>query len=285
MAEHDMLELKRQTLGGTNTRTERLADHSQSSTLPGTIERVSCKVGDASCGEAHAGSISRSIKLDRSSVESSMLRLQRRFGNRYVARVIDRVTDGEGGGSEAAIEREIDGARGGGQALDHGVRGQMENSFGADFGGVRVHTDERADTLNHTLSARAFTTGQDIFFRQGEYNPGSSGGRELLAHELTHVVQQNGDGIQRKMDVSQPGDAHEVEADQMASAVMRQEQQTLPASAASALQRQEMLPEDKDKEKLSAKLMREASPEEDKDKLSTKQDDSFLSRQEDEQEE
>ena len=60
---------------------------------------------------------------------------------------------------------------------------------------MRVHTGPRADSLNHTLQAKAFTTGQDIFFRQGAYNPASSGGQELLAHELTHVVQQNGDRV------------------------------------------------------------------------------------------
>ena len=73
----------------------------------------------------------------------------------------------------------------------------MEQAFGADFGGVKVHTDSRSDQLNQSIQARAFTTGQDVFFRQGEYNPGSRGGQELLAHELTHVVQQNGGTVQR----------------------------------------------------------------------------------------
>jgi peptidoglycan hydrolase-like protein with peptidoglycan-binding domain len=86
--------------------------------------------------------------------------------------------------------------------------------------------------LSQSLSARAFTTGRDVFFRQGEYSPGSSSGRELLAHELTHVVQQNGDGIQRKMTVSEPGDAHEIEADQMARQVVRQEIQHTPSADA-----------------------------------------------------
>jgi hypothetical protein len=72
----------------------------------------------------------------------------------------------------------------------------MEPVFGADFSQVRVHTDTQANTLNRTLSARAFTTGRDIFFRQGEYRPGSSTGQELIAHELTHVVQQGGAGVQ-----------------------------------------------------------------------------------------
>ncbi|WP_199321095.1 eCIS core domain-containing protein, partial [Aphanizomenon flos-aquae] len=64
--------------------------------------------------------------------------------------------------------------------------------------GVKVHTDGESDQLNKSLNSRAFATGQDIFFSQGAYNPGSRDGQELLAHELTHVVQQNG-GVQRKI--------------------------------------------------------------------------------------
>ena len=222
-----------------------------SSPQPSAIDRVACRVGDASCGDAHAATVSRSMRLDRSSVESSMLRLQRVFGNHYVGQVIDRMRDGDGGNE---IERTIDGARGGGQGLDHAVRGQMESSFGADFGAVRVHTDDRADHLNGALSAKAFTTGSDIFFRHGEYSPGSSGGRELLAHELTHVVQQSGDGIQRKMTVSQPGDTHEVEADQMARLVMQHEQVGGANSNPAAVQRQpEKLPDEEEKKKVQMK--------------------------------
>jgi hypothetical protein len=68
----------------------------------------------------------------------------------------------------------------------------METAFDANFSGVKVHTDGESDQLNKSLNSRAFATGQDIFFSQGAYNPGSRDGQELLAHELTHVVQQNG---------------------------------------------------------------------------------------------
>jgi hypothetical protein len=68
----------------------------------------------------------------------------------------------------------------------------MERALGADLSGVRIHADRRADELSRLLQARAFTTGQHVFFRRGAYDPVSSGGRALLAHELTHVVQQRG---------------------------------------------------------------------------------------------
>ena len=185
---------------------------------------VSCRLGDASCASAHAATVNRSTSWQQPSLHRSVLRLQRQYGNRYVGRVLRQAgaSEQEGGGMDA-IERSIDQARGGGQAMGHSTRARMEGAFGADFSGVRIHTDARADGLSQALSARAFATGRDLFFRQGEYNPGTSAGRELLAHELTHVVQQNGDGAQRKMTVSQPGDPLEVEAEQMAQAVMQQE--------------------------------------------------------------
>jgi hypothetical protein len=92
---------------------------------------------------------------------------------------------------ESEIEAGIQAARGSGQPLPEGLRDQMEGALSADFAGVRVHTGPHAYVLNESLQARAFTTGQDIFFREGEYSPGSAGGRQLLAHELTHVIQQN----------------------------------------------------------------------------------------------
>ncbi|MFC1860711.1 DUF4157 domain-containing protein [Chloroflexota bacterium] len=94
-----------------------------------------------------------------------------------------------------ALEDRINNARGSGQALPDGARAPMENAFGVDFSGVRVHTDPESDDLNRHLSAKAFTTGKDVFFRHGEYHPYSSDGRKLLAHELTHVVQQGGVGV------------------------------------------------------------------------------------------
>ncbi|WP_293103199.1 DUF4157 domain-containing protein [Moorena sp. SIO3I6] len=81
-------------------------------------------------------------------------------------------------------------ARGRGKPLSETIRHPLEQAMGADFSGVRVHTDARADQLNKSIQAKAFTTGQDVFFRKGAYQPRSRGGQELIAHELTHVVQQ-----------------------------------------------------------------------------------------------
>jgi hypothetical protein len=163
---------------------------------------------------------------------SALLQLQRTHGNRYVQRLIAR--QGSGGAPEVTpeVERDIHASRGLGQPLDLGVQRQMGAALGSDFSGVRVHTDQQADGLNQSLSARAFTTGSDIYFRQGAYNPGSSSGRELIAHELTHVVQQSGGAVQTKLTVNPPGDRYEQEADQVAQVVAHQDT-TTPVQRAS----------------------------------------------------
>jgi hypothetical protein len=99
---------------------------------------------------------------------------------------------------ESGLEQDIESSRGGGQSLPNHISTSLGQAIGADFSNVRVHTDSKADTLSRTLQARAFTTGQDIFFRQGEYAPASLQGQGLLAHELTHVTQQNSGKVSRR---------------------------------------------------------------------------------------
>jgi hypothetical protein len=108
------------------------------------------------------------------------------------------------GGGEAStdLESSIQSARGSGQSLDASLQAKMGQAMGADFSSVKVHTDSQSDQLNKSIQAKAFTTGQDVFFRQGAYEPSSKNGQELLAHELTHVVQQNGGAVQRQFDRS-----------------------------------------------------------------------------------
>jgi hypothetical protein len=87
-------------------------------------------------------------------------------------------------------------ANGSGAPLAPHTRDHMEESFGADFSGVRVHTGDASAAMNEQIGARAFTYGTDIHFNDGEFAPGTERGTRLLAHELTHVVQQNS-GVRR----------------------------------------------------------------------------------------
>lgn len=83
-------------------------------------------------------------------------------------------------------------SRSGGQPLPASTRSYLEPRFGHEFGDVRLHTDSKADEAARAVGAQAFTLGRDIVFRDGAYRPETAGGRQLLAHELTHVVQQRG---------------------------------------------------------------------------------------------
>jgi|GEM_PF-6953270 len=114
-----------------------------------------------------------------------------------------RVADG-GMAASPDVESGIRRAKGGGQPLMNSIREPMEQAFDADFSRVRIHTDAQSDQLNQSIQAKAFTTGQDVFFRSGEYNPGSRDGQELIAHELAHVVQQGGGTMQRSPLLPQP---------------------------------------------------------------------------------
>jgi hypothetical protein len=90
------------------------------------------------------------------------------------------------------LESRIQAIRDGGQPLPESVRAYFEPRFGRDFSQVRVHTDTRAADSARAVNARAFTTGQDVVFGVGMYDPCTTTGKRLLAHELTHVVQQRG---------------------------------------------------------------------------------------------
>lgn len=144
-------------------------------------------------------------------------------GNAGIARLVQ----GEGldrtGGGPAHLDREIaraiDERRGRGRELDGDARTNLEGAMGEDFSDVRIHDDADAHELSTAVSAEAFTTGADVFFQSGRYDPSSSAGQKLLAHELTHVSQQRGATPTTDMTVSEPGDASEAEADSIADKV------------------------------------------------------------------
>jgi hypothetical protein len=118
------------------------------------------------------------------------------------------------------VESAIAMTRGTGQKLDEGSRDKVGGALGDSLEDVRVHTDPAANQLANSVSARAFTTGNDVYFAKDEYKPGSSDGQQLLAHELTHVVQQRGASTSGPLTVSQPGDALESEAEAAAGDII-----------------------------------------------------------------
>jgi hypothetical protein len=99
---------------------------------------------------------------------------------------------GEDGGDEAPADMvsKLNSSEGKGNSMPAATRKFMENAFNTDFSGVNIHSNNEAATMSKTIGARAFTYGNDVYFNQGRYNPDTKQGKHLLAHELTHVVQQ-----------------------------------------------------------------------------------------------
>ncbi|WP_237421304.1 DUF4157 domain-containing protein [Flavobacterium sp. HBTb2-11-1] len=101
------------------------------------------------------------------------------------------------------IESKLNSSKGGGSPLSGKIKTEMESGIGADFSNVRIHNDSNAVQMNKQLGAQAFATGNNIYFNEGKYNPNSKEGKHLLAHELTHTVQQ-GAAIRKKPEAISP---------------------------------------------------------------------------------
>ncbi|HEX5734717.1 MAG TPA: DUF4157 domain-containing protein [Blastocatellia bacterium] len=183
----------------------------------------------------------------------ALLNIQRTHGNRFVQRMLNesiiqrkcacgsqaemsgecarcngesvslqRHSTGESESVEVpAIVHEV--LRSPGHSLDAAMREYMEPRFGYDFGQVRVHTDAKAAESAAAVEALAYTVGHNVVFGTGQYAPGTSAGRHLLAHELTHVIQQGGSSAapQAKLVISEPQDAEERMADHVANIISK----------------------------------------------------------------
>jgi hypothetical protein len=107
----------------------------------------------------------------------------------------------------ADVENQLETARGGGAPMHPDVRAEMEQGFGADFSSVKIHSSAQDARLSRDLGAQAFTHGSDIYMGEGKFNPGTTAGKRLLAHELTHVIQQTG-GEARRVPILRRLSAH-----------------------------------------------------------------------------
>ncbi|MFK7924469.1 MAG: DUF4157 domain-containing protein, partial [Bacteroidia bacterium] len=101
---------------------------------------------------------------------------------------IQRSAEGDSPSPSPSLESQLSSSKGGGSPLPSDTQSSMGEAMGADLSGVRVHNDSEAAQMSNDLNAKAFTHGSDIYFNEGNYNPDSSDGQHLLAHELTHTV-------------------------------------------------------------------------------------------------
>jgi uncharacterized protein DUF4157 len=208
-----------------------------------------------------------SLKARQSSQEDSptkqahpsvgmLLHMQRTAGNAAVNALlsgrpahgmsVQRTAAVDEGEKDTNIGERIRAAAGRGTPLGGDVQRTLESGLGASMANVNVHTDSEADHLARSVDSVAFTTGSDIFFRSGAYNPGTSEGMHLLAHEATHTVQQaqgpvSGTPTAGGVSVSDPSDSYERAAEASAANVMSgagaSAQRMVAGSADSAVQR------------------------------------------------
>lgn len=168
---------------------------------------------------------------------ADILRLQRAVGNSGVGAMMDE--------DRSPVHDVVN--SGGGSALAPDVRAEMQGRLGHDFGDVRVHNDTQAHESARSVNAHAYTVGSNVVFQRDKYDPSSAEGKTMLAHELTHVVQQrsgpvDGSSAGGGIKVSDPSDRFEREAAATADRVMSAPTPVTaagPSPHAAALQRQE----------------------------------------------
>lgn len=170
----------------------------------------------------HVGRAAAAGRLDALS-SADVLGLQRSIGNAGVATMLEE--------QPSPVHDVISSS---GRPLDEPVRADMETRLGHDFGDVRVHDDGAAHSSAQSVNAHAYTVGSHIVFQRDAYNPSSDNGRQTLAHELTHVVQQrsgpvDGSAAPGGIKVSDPADRFEREASANAERAM-----SMPAAAPAA---------------------------------------------------
>src|SRR2546429_8061089 len=173
---------------------------------------------------------------------SAVMHLQKTAGNASVSAALEE--------EQPSLVKDVVGS-GGGSPLDRDTRGFMESRLGADFSDVRGHTDAKASEAARSVQAHAYTVGTDVVFQSGQYTPESDSGKKMLAHELTHVVQQRsgpvaGTPAPGGIKISHPSDRFEQAAESSADRVMSA-QPAGPAAASPApasVQRQDDEEED-----------------------------------------
>jgi Domain of unknown function (DUF4157) len=141
---------------------------------------------------------------------ASVLALHQRIGNRGVTALLDR-----GGAAPPIVRSALSDA---GRPLEPDVRAPMEARLGTDLGAVRVHVDERAAHAAEAVDAHAFTVGAHVVFGRARYDPASATGRGLLAHELTHAVQQDFAPVPDRLDITAADEPRETAAREQADA-------------------------------------------------------------------
>jgi Domain of unknown function (DUF4157) len=190
---------------------------------------------------------------------SAIVHLQRVVGNASVQAMLDE--------EQQSPVHEVVGS-GGGSPLDSSTRSLMEQRLGHDFTDVRIHTGEKADESARSINARAYTVGTDVVFGSGHYAPDSATGQRVLAHELTHVVQQKagpvaGTPAPGGIRLSDPSDPFEQAAESAAAQATSEPVSAAPtAPVEPAVQRQD---DEEEEEETAQTLVAQRQEEEEEE--------------------
>jgi hypothetical protein len=165
-------------------------------TLSASPQHIQRQCGACASGQVHCRTCAEEEEIQRKPLASTitpLIQRQRHFEEVGEQGEAPSLTEGTPSWLPSAltdVQAHIQPLRGDGQPLPEATRAFFEARFNYDFSHVRTHSDLQASETAQTVNARAFTLGSDVFFRAGEYAPESATGQRLLAHELTHVVQQ-----------------------------------------------------------------------------------------------
>jgi LysM repeat protein len=142
-----------------------------------------------------------------SSIQRKCSQCEEEVQRKPLASFIQRKEASAGTVAPDAVSNQSHASKGAGSRMDENTQSFMQSRFSADFSDVKIHTGGEAIQMNRELNAKAFTVGNDIYFNQGQYDPGSSEGKHLLAHELTHTVQQQASSARlvQKAPIADPG--------------------------------------------------------------------------------
>jgi len=179
---------------------------------------------------APSADVSRSVEDPAKASPDALLELQRLAGNAVVSRMLapeaqrEASADGEEESAGRSPVLDVVG-KGGGRPLDVGIRREMEGALGADFSNVRLHTDAAATESARAVNANAYTVGNDVVIRNDRWSPDSSEGKKTIAHELTHVMQQESGPVSGRetgtgIRLSDPSDSFEQAAERTAESVV-----------------------------------------------------------------
>src|SRR6202171_2111933 len=193
---------------------------------PDSRQTPALRKDEADSGGAEALMAGRTDAL----TPAAVMHLQKTAGNATVSAALEE--------QEPSLVRDVVGS-GGGSPLDRDTRSFMESRLGADFSDVRVHSDGKATESARSVQAHAYTVGNDVVFQSDKYAPESDSGKRMLAHELTHVVQQRsgpvaGTPAPGGIQVSHPSDRLEQAAEASADRWMSAAPGAAPASVAAA---------------------------------------------------